>query len=205
MTRAVLLIPMLWLAADTMVGGPRHPNGAEVDVDLPANRHLRNKEGRDRAGLCVFTSIDMAADWANETALIGFRDWMTKYPGGGWPEKVDKMVAAICAERGVPVPPYLQFTDGDINIVAEAVNKGYMVSVTYGRSPTGRYGGKLIYHMVNCVAARAGSAKLWAILDNNYPGTIEWMTEAEFSRAYSAGGTGWCVVLLKPGPPPPPR
>jgi len=54
------------------------------------------------------------------------------------------------------------------------------------------------------VAARAGGQRLWAILDNNYPGTIEWMTEDQFRRAYTGLGGGWAVILLAPGPPPPP-
>lgn len=196
--------PALFLVLQ--VGGPLHPSGAEVDIDYPEKRHLRNKVGSDGAGLCVFTSVEMAADWANETSLLGFRDWMTRRPGGGYPEKLDRMIAEICRERGVAAPKYIQFTDGDINIVAEAVKNGHMVAVTYGLSPTGRYGGGIIYHMVNCVAARVGPEKLWAILDNNFPGTIEWMTERQFERAYNATGSpGWCVVLLRPGPPPVPK
>jgi hypothetical protein len=59
--------------------------------------------------------------------------------------------------------------------------------------------------MVNCVDARAGPARRWAILDNNYPGTIEWMTEDQFRATYTGLGGGWTVILLKPGPPPVPR
>lgn len=205
-----LCVPLLaWLilaaCVCAQVGGPTHGSGAEVDCDLPAERHLKNKGGSDGAGLCVFTSIDMASDWHSEPVLQGFRDWMTKYPGGGYPSKVSEMIRRISTERGLPEPKYIQLQGSDLEVLAAAVQRGHMACVTYGISPTGRYNGQTIAHMVNCVAARAGSQKLWAILDNNYPGTIEWMTESQFARAYTTNGGGWSVILLKQGPPPVPR
>ncbi len=187
-----------------VVNGPALPDGTEVDCDLPAERHMKNVGGSDGAGLCVFTSIGHAADWCNEPALIDFQRWMRSKPGGGYPEKVTRMIREKCQAAGVPEPPYLQDQSGDLGLLALAVQRGHLACVTYGISPTGRYGGR-IAHMVNCVAARAGPQKLWAVMDNNFPGTIEWMSEEDFRRAYTAGGGGWCVILLKPGPPPPPR
>ncbi|HMP03578.1 MAG TPA: hypothetical protein PKC45_13860 [Gemmatales bacterium] len=197
-----LLALALLVAEITLVGGPRHPDGTEVDADLPADRHQRNAAGRDGAGLCVFTAIGMAADWAHERHLVDFRDYMRQHPGGGYPEKVTTFIRRLCAERGQPEPLYLQVQGHELELLAEAVAGGHLPCVTYGQSPTGRYQGQPIAHMVNLVAARAGTQRLWAILDNNFPGTIEWMTEAEFHRAYTRLGTGWAVILLGAGPPP---
>jgi hypothetical protein len=55
--------------------------------------------------------------------------------------------------------------------------------------------------MVNCVHA---DGKNYAVLDNNYPEQLEWLSEEEFRHAYTSDG-GWTFVLLNPGPPPPPR
>jgi hypothetical protein len=187
-----------------LVGGPTHPDGTEVQIDLPADRHQRNAAGRDGAGLCVFTALGMAADWAHELALVDFRDYMRCHPGGGYPEKVTEFIRRRCGELGVAEPPYLQIQSNDLELLAQAVAAGHLPCVTYCQSPTGRYQGRRIAHMVNLVAARAGGQRLWAILDNNYPGTIEWMTEDQFRRAYTGLGGGWAVILLAPGPPPPP-
>ena len=203
---------MKWLLASLslaipLVSGPALGDGTEVDVDFPPERHQKNKGGSDGAGLCVFTSIGQAADWHGHDKLIDFRDWMTRHPGGGYPSKVDKMLAKFCADRGVPVPKYLQVESNDLDIIADAVQRGHMVAITYCRSPTGRYGGQRIAHMVNLVAARAGPGKAWAIHDNNYVGVnqIEWMTEEQFRQTYTGMGGGWSFIWLDPGPPPPLR
>lgn len=201
-----VIISLLMLAsAYGQVGGPVHPSGAQVNCDLPATRHLKNKGGSDGAGLCVFASLDMSSDWHNEPAVRGILDWMTKYKGGGYPTKVAEMIRKISSERGLPEPKYIQLEGADIEVIARAVNHGHMACVTYGISPTRRYNGQKIAHMVCCVAARAGPDKLWAILDNNYPGTIEWMTEEQFKKSYTITGGGWAVIFLREGPPPPPK
>lgn len=203
------MIGALWLGmsvvAAVVTSAPVHPDGTEVDIDLPAERHQRNAAGSDGAGLCVFTSLGMAADWCGEATLVDFRDYMRRHPGGGYPRKVTELVRRLCQERGVAEPPYLQMQDNDLDLLARAVRQGHLACVTYTWSPTGRYGGGRLAHMVNCVAARAGPARHWAILDNNFPGSIEWMTEGEFRRSYTGLGTGWAILLLRAGPPPPPR
>jgi hypothetical protein len=205
MHRQFLSLASLLLVGAAEVGGPVHSSGTQVDCDLPAERHQRNAGGADGSGLCVFTSIGMAADWCSEDALVGFRDWMRSRPGGGYPEKVTAMIRAICQERRTSEPRYLQLQGGDLDLIARAVQQGHLACVTYSKSPTGRYAGRPIAHMVNCVAARAGPHKLWAVLDNNFPGSFEWMSEEEFRATYTMIGGGWTVLLLRHGPPPPPR
>lgn len=190
-------------------------DGTPVQLDLPKALHMRNTGGSDGprgpgsgSGLCVFTSINHAAYWQNVFQLQEFQKWMTKYPGGGHPQKVDAMIGKLCKEQGLPMPDYLNMQTNDLNILRSAVRSGRMPSITYNFSPVGRYGKSRIYHMVSLVAAGAGKGPdgkgWWAVLDNNYPGTFEWMSEAQFMRVYAYGGTGWTVCLLRPSCPPVP-
>ena len=76
------------------LGGPTGPDGkTEVTCDLPVSERQRNTGGRDGAGLCVFTSVQNAARYQNETRLVNFQADMKKEPGGGYPAKVDTMIA----------------------------------------------------------------------------------------------------------------
>lgn len=177
--------------------------GVEVDCDLPASQHTKNVGGSDGAGLCVFTSIKHSFDWHGMRDHMAFRKYMEGRPGGGWPEKVVRELREFCSKSRLEMPDILQVTNGDINMLYEAVQSGHMAGVTYCYSPTGRYNGQRIAHMVNCVAARVGPNKLWAILDNNYIGTIEWMDEPTFKRVWMGNGGGWFVAILnRPDPPP---
>ncbi|GBD37548.1 hypothetical protein HRbin36_02683 [bacterium HR36] len=182
------------------IGGLRTPDGKRIQLDYPVERHLRNAVGRDGAGLCVFTSLTHAADWQNVEALRELRDWMRQFPGGGWPEKVDEMVRRLCRERNLPIPEYLHYQGNDVEVLKLACKTGRMPCVTYCFSPAGRYQGQRIAHMVNLLHAED---RWFAVLDNNYPGTVEWMSENEFRRTFSGLGEGWAIILLAPAPPPP--
>jgi hypothetical protein len=186
------------LAADSQVGGRTSPDGAEqIQIDLPGKEQLKNVGGRDGAGLCVFTSLEHSGRWQNVEQLTGFQNKMKKEEGGGWPEKVDKMVQKYAA--GIT---YLQYQGDDPSLLKLALKTGRMPAVTYGYSP--RYSGSgRIAHMVNLVHLTPRWA---AVLDNNFPGetNYEWMSPAEFTRRWKLGGGGWAVFLLSPPPPPPP-
>lgn len=192
------LILFLTLAADSQVGGRTSPDGAEqIQIDLPGTQQLKNVGGRDGAGLCVFTSIEHSGRWQNVEKLTGFQNQMKKELGGGWPEKVDKMLG-----KYAPNTAYLQYSGDDPSLLKLAIKTGRMPCVTYGYSP--RYGGSgRIAHMVNLVHL---TDKWAAVLDNNFVGenNYEWMAPAEFTRRWKLGGGGWAVFLLAPPPPPPP-
>lgn len=199
--------------AGATVGGKLAPDGkTEINCDLPGNLHMKNTGGMgprgpgSGAGLCVFTSIEHSSHWQNVDALKGFQQWMTHKPGGGHPQKVDQMIEAFCKERGLAKPDYLQVEGKDLEILKLACKTGRMPAVTYGVSPSGRYSGKTIAHMVSLPHA---DDQFFCVLDNNYieprEGAYEWMTPQEFLKAYTSGGGGWAVILLDPGPPPVPR
>ena len=139
-------ILFLTLAADSQVGGRTSPDGTEqIQLDLPGTQQLKNVGGRDGAGLCVFTSIEHSGRWQNVEKLTGFQNQMKKELGGGWPEKVDKMLG-----KYAPNTAYLQYSGDDPSLLKLAIKTGRMPCVTYGYSP--RYGGSgRIAHMVNLV------------------------------------------------------
>lgn len=210
-------LPCLWLVTafallraqppspEAQVGGRIAPDGkTQIDCDLPGNLHLKNIGGSDGAGLCVFTSITHSARWQNVPLLENFRDWMKQFPGGGYPQKVDEMIAKIAKEKGIAAPAYIQVEGDDLEILKLACKTGRMPGVTYSFSPTGRYGGQQIAHMVSLPHA---DNQFFAVLDNNYPGdtAYEWLTPEEFKKTYAPGGRGWAVILLNPSPPMPPK
>lgn len=185
------------------IGGQISPDGLEeIHCDLDKRFHLRNRGGSDGAGLCVFASLKHSSIWQHVWQTQEIFEWMFRHPGGGYPSKVDRVIASICKEKGQPIPLYLQVESRDLEILKLACRTGRMPGVTYCFSPTGRYGGSRIAHMVSLVHA---SDKWFAILDNNFPGTIEWMDPETFLQVYAGRGNGWAVIFLNDPPPPPPR
>ncbi len=193
------------------VGGTDSPDGAEhLQCELPGSLHMRNVGGSDGAGLCVFTSMSHTGRYQSDPLFARMQEFMRSRPGGGYPEKVSAMLKAASAQYGLPVPEYVQFEvpvsqiDEAIALLKLAAKNRYLPCITYGRSPTGRYGGRLIYHMVNVPHA---TDKWFAILDNNYPGedNYEWIDNVQdFKRAFGATGSCWAIVLITPSPPPHP-
>jgi hypothetical protein len=185
------------------VAGRVSPDKAEpVMLDLPGSEQMHNTGGKGPrgpgtgAGLCVFTSIEHSGRWSNETSLRGLQKYMTEREGGGWPEKVDQVLAAYA-----PGVQYLQYTGPDPAVLKLALRTGRMPCVTYGYSP--RYAGP-IAHMVNLIHY---SDRWCAVLDNNFPGEdqYEWMSPTEFQARWKSGqGSqgGWAIVPLHAPPPP---
>jgi hypothetical protein len=178
--------------------GANELDGEAITCDLPPSEHLKNSVGRDGLGLCVFTSIDHAAHWSNEPALIGFRDFMTKQPGGGWPEKVDEYIPRMAASKGIPTPAYVQHTGGDAEFLRLTLKTCRYVCVTYNGRDNTFYRGT-IAHMVNLVHL----SDKWAVIhDSNFPGQWLWMSPTDFLDRWRGSGGGWAIALLKAGPPP---
>jgi hypothetical protein len=200
MVRSVLLAALFGGA----VGGPRGPDGTVVQCDLPAELQRRNTTSRGQ-GCCVWTSIHHSALWQNVPAFVEAPKWVQGkgIPGGAYPGAVQQHLPAMAKERGQPVPAFLNYEGSDLELLRLACKTGRMPAITYSRSPTGRYGGQRIAHMVSLVHA---DEKWFVVLDNNYPGSaqLEWLTPAEFKQSWTGMGGGWAVILLAPPPPPPP-
>ncbi len=183
-----------------VVGGPRAADGTEVECDLPVSLRTPNTGGRDGAGLCVFTSIMHAARYQGERRLWDFQRDMTHEPGGGYPDKVDRMIA-----KYGPGTKYVQYEGADPGVIRQAIAAGRMASVTWDGYHDPHYNGHHIAHMVNCVQY---TDRAVCLLDNNFVGDGEllWMTPGDFQQGWTGGGDGgWAVVLLNPAPPPVPK
>lgn len=201
----------LWSAkgAAHRTESPFASDGTAVDAWLPPVLHMRNTGGSDGAGLCVFTTIEMIGRACNIRPLFGYQKFMTRRPGGGWPEKVDDTLTAFCREQGSNKPTYFHVEANNLALLKKALRSGRLVGITYNYSPTGRYGGSRISHMVNLAAAGAGKGPdgkgWWAVLDNNFPGSWEWMSESQFLSVAAGGGRLWAVIFAAPACPPAPR
>lgn len=198
--RTTAYAALLWGAglcalAGGIANGPEH-EGSTVDCDIPMSLRVKNTGGSDGAGLCVFASLEMAARYQNCAALIGTFDWMKTQPGGGWPERVDR----IMQERA-PAVKYKQYSGKDLAFIQEGIDSGRPVCVTYG---TGEfYNMETIYHMVLCVKM---DEQWTGILDNNDPEHIWWMETPEFRKRFvHPSGDGWAFYSLEPVPPPVPH
>lgn len=203
MDRLALLLGAIVLAGS--VGGNMGPDGkTELQVDLPGKLHRANVSSRGQ-GCCTHTSVHHMAMWQNVPALQEFAKWVQskQLPGGTYPKMMDDRIKLICKDRGVPVPEYISLEGGKevFGVLRTALSSGRMVGVTYSFSPTGRYGGGRISHMVNLVHM---DDKYAVILDNNYIGAdkYEWLSIDEFARTFTGGRAGWAIILLDPGPPP---
>ncbi len=217
--KKLFLLCLMWgvaslaSAQSSFINGITH-NGESITCDLPGSQQMKNigskiptidrRGNKEYAGLCVFTSIEMAARYAGLEQMRGFRDWVsTKYEGGGWPEKVDEVLAAYFKEKNLHAIPYVQYEGKSPEIILDLCEKtGRMAGITYGYSP--RYGTS-IQHMTNSVMFRNDFG---VVLDNNFPGEdkYEWITRKEFiRRTIHPNTTAWIFVWMHPGPPPSPK
>lgn len=167
----------------------------EVQCDLPAARHLKNKTSPRGEGCCTYASADMAADYHNFKPMIGV---LNDRLGGGTPSTMD----AAFRRRAPGFKEYVQATSTETEKILDwAMQTNRIACVTYGYGE--RYGSR-IAHMVNLLHLDPpGPGARACILDNNFPGTWEWMSRDEFFRRHRSG-MAWAMVYLLPPPPPVP-
>lgn len=193
-----------------LMDGPVDADGGAVQIDWPRKLWRKNEAGSDGLGLCVYRSFCNAAIWHDEDC-VGMFDWCKGRPGGSYPTKFAKDLAEYCRAHGLTPPPYVQLQTSDtpvpeaLDLLAMALRNGHCVALTYSYSPTGRYGGQTISHMVNLVGARFGPQRLWAIMDNNFDSRFEAMSEQQFMRTWTGSNGGWAIIICTGGPPPAPR
>jgi hypothetical protein len=207
MGSCLLGVFFLVVSQGAVVDGPVH-NGVEVQIDLPPSQHVQNIGApKDGKGCCVFASADMAARFQNVLPLIDVINRI-EY-GGGWPEKVDEVIQAEneraakeAAAKGLPAPDVVEVAQHEgtnLDFMRLVLSTGRPCCVTYGFGE--RYG-KTIYHMVLLVHL---DDKMACIIDNNFPGTYEWMSAETFKERWThPNGTGWAFAILAPPPPPAP-
>lgn len=181
------------------VGGEESREGVPLAVRVPGEWHVKNRGGSDGAGLCVYASCRHTGLVQSDPVFSGMFEWMFTRPGGSYPAKLAKSIQDYAKEKGLTPPKVLQVEHADFDLLKKACASGRLPGVTYSRSPTGRYGGARIAHMVSLPHC---DGVLCAVLDNNYPGSYEWMTAEE---ARKAGVLEWCVILLEKGAPPVPQ
>lgn len=197
----VLMIVVWMLPGNGTAAGPIAPDGkTEVMLDVPVEIRMWNSGGIGRrgpgtgAGLCVFTSVEVAGRFQGCRSLLGFQEKMKHEPGGGRPNKLDFMI-----QKHAPGTQYLQAIDADLDFVRLCLKNGYLVATTC-------MGGQ---HMRNLVHLD----DRWACsLDNNSPyekgpngekrdTKLIWQTVEEYRRDANFFGAGiWIVVVLDKGP-----
>lgn len=186
------------------LGGGIAPDGhTEVAADLPVSERFPNIGSRvDGAGMCVMTSIEMAARWQLLDPLRGLRDWCARQAGGGYPEKVERQLNSFQAERHTSYGFVQWVQPNDVAGLRAILASGRIACVTYAGHDSVHYR-QSISHMVCCVAFTDS----WVcILDNNYVGERElvWMAPSDFLPRWREGGGGWAFYWTAPPPPPPP-
>ncbi len=197
---------------ESKVAGPEY-DGHCLTCDLMPWDQFKNIGSKlDGAGMCVFSSIEMAALAQGLEEMRGYRDWWASVSrGGGWPDQVDKSLAAWWKHKGIAPIPYYQYEGREPDKIFSAIDAtGRPFCMTYGWSP--RYGSS-ISHMVTGLGYRG---KYAIVLDNNFPSkktgngfdenVYEWMSKEELCRRTQlTGGSAWIFCWLTPPPPPPPR
>lgn len=200
----VFVAAQVVFAQDSFINGLAH-NGVEITCDLPGSQHIKNIGSHiDGAGMCVFSSIEMAALHAGMEQMRGWRNWCAeRFSGGGWPERVDDYLDKWFTAKKISPIPYIQYQGKNPETVLDLCEKtGRMAGITYGYSP--RYGGK-IQHMTDLVMF---NKDFGVVLDNNFPGEdrYEWVARKELiRRTIYPNKSAWVFVWLHPGPPPSPK
>ncbi len=184
------------------------PSGEDPQVDFPENEWIKNiGSKKDGAGMCVFSSFEMMMLWHGLEDFRGFRNWCAeRYPGGGYPDKLEKLLDAYCKAKGIERPQIIQYVGDNPAFLEQALSNGWMPCVTLSHSP--RYGSGSISHMVDAVHLTPSNG---AIMDNNFKDYEWWPSKDKFMAAikYRDPNNGrpvyWAVAVKAPGPPPIPK
>lgn len=180
-------------------GGQSGPGNVVAAIDLDESLRRKNRGGSDGAGLCVYTSVEHAAKWQGCDSYRDLQAWASRRPGGSYPRKLARDLAEVDPRAAANV---VQHNGGDMDFLDDALRANRMPGVTYcGYDPLYGYASP-IAHMVNLAHLDEASA---AILDNNAPNRLMWMSRGDFEKRWNGNQGGWAVVLPNHGPPPVPR
>jgi hypothetical protein len=190
------------------------PDGTQPAIDFPEELWFPNIGSKiDGAGMCVFTAAEFAGVYAGLDEFRGFRDWCaSRYPGGGYPEKLLKLTQEYCEKKGIPRERFdpakdlLQIEHSDPRYIELCVRNGWCCGLSlyhsdrYKDPRTGQVL-KIIYHMTNC--AHFGDGKWGAVLDNNFR-SLEWKPAEKYLADSMYQGRYWLFAFRAVGPPPAP-
>lgn len=189
-TAVGLLLAML-LATPQLAAQP--PDPREPMVDLVTLGYVPKNVGSriNQAGCCVFASQTASFVSQYNDDMADYMKWVAaNLPGGGYPSRVTEYMEAYCRARNIQVPDYTQIVGDDaIAAISEALEDGRAPAVTYSGDPS-FYGGP-VPHMVNCVYLDQNFA---GIVDNNRPGSVEWMSRETFVKRHRHFDRGWAIV-----------
>lgn len=158
---------------------------------------IRNKGGSDGSGLCVFTSVEIAARSQGIYELYGFQEFMRKHPGGGWPEKLDRMIQEFTNRAPIKYVHLLGTAQQEFPLLEQSYQVGFIPCVTWGTDES-HYKGRRIAHMVNAVYVD----KNWVgILDNNFPHEILWVDTQTAINNMGLGKFWGCIFYQQPAVP----
>lgn len=174
-------------------------DGVHAQVPLRPEYHFKNEGGRDGAGLCVISSVNSDGWYQDVPEFVDAKNskvWRLakRKDGGYYPAKLKDpfdeagvVTAWIQAEGSAEelVPVIKHYLDLGIPVANTMAFSQRYISPDL---PTGE-----IHHMVQTLHLRDGLA---CLVDNNFPGTFLWVTEAEYGRRLVDGQAGWIVVLL---------
>lgn len=201
----LLLVGVLSLASLAGVGlaGPAKVSKEPIDpetqrevmLDLPASQHLKNVRGKRGEGCCVWASSDMMARWMNFGPMIGV---LQDRLGGGYPQLVDVTIA----RRAPGFRAYAQAEGAkSVELMDWAVRTGRIPCVTYGYSERMGRGPHMVI-LVHLDPA-GGTTPRACVVDNNYPGTWEWMSREDFLTRHRTFGAWSYSLTISPPPPAP--
>jgi len=147
----------------------------------------------------VFTSIEWSARTQGVGKLYGLQAYMRRQPGGGWPEKVDRVVAAYAKSKVGYVHIVDDSAESYADLLAECLRAGLYPSITWG-GDVSHYRGQRIDHMVSLVSLTDSEV---GILDNNFPSEILYVDRPTALRRMAMGTTTdsyfWSVVVFDGG------
>lgn len=174
------------------------PGGRQVMVDFPREFWKENIASRGE-GCCVHRSCDFASHWGNVPQLWGFPEWVKSkgLPGGCYPELLSQRITAICQDRTLPEPDYVQSESKDWAQLELCLKTGRLACCDYAGNDGIHYPSKIAHMICICYC----DADYVTVLDNNFPpDKLLWLPRAEYDKRWS----GWFFALTAPRPPAPP-
>ena len=115
--------------------------GDSITADLPESEHIKNIGSRlDGAGMCVFSSIEMAARYQGLEEMRGWRDWCAaKYRGGEYASetvalRVGDVITIVVGDGGAGGTAGNSGVDGTQSSVASRAGSSFTTVSANGGS-----------------------------------------------------------------------